>query len=53
VTLTTDADLIRISRSLGSLTGNTAGQDSSWYYLNSGDTITVSSRMISFVPKAR
>ena len=42
-TLTTDADLIRISRSVGSLTGNTAGQDSSYYFLNSGDTITVSS----------
>ena len=43
VTLTTDADLIRISRSYGTLTGNTAGQDGSYYYLNSGDTISVSS----------
>jgi len=42
-TLTTDADLIRISRSVGNLTGNTAGQDGSYYFLNSGDTITVSS----------
>lgn len=43
VTLTTDADLIRISRSYGTLMGNTAGQDGSYYYLNSGDTISVSS----------
>ena len=48
VTLTTDADLMRISRSVGSLTGNTAGQDSSYYYLNSGDTISVASSANSF-----
>ena len=38
VTLTTDADLIRISRSVGSLTGNSAGADGEYYYLHSGDT---------------
>jgi len=43
VTLTTDADLIRIRRSVGALTGNTAGQNGTYYFLNSGDTITVSS----------
>ena len=41
VTLTTDADLIRVSRSYGVLTGNTAGQDESYYYLNSGDTVSI------------
>ena len=43
VTLTTDADLIRISRSVGSLTGNSAGSDGEYYYLRSGDTISVTS----------
>ncbi len=42
VTLSTDADLIRISTASGTITGNTAGKDSSYYYLKSGDTITVS-----------
>jgi len=42
VTLTTDADLIRISKSAGNVTGHTAGEDGSYYYLHSGDTITVS-----------
>lgn len=42
VTLTTDADLIRISKSAGTVTGHTAGEDGSYYYLHSGDTITVS-----------
>lgn len=48
VTLTTDADLMRISRSLGSLTGNSAGSDGSYYYLNSGDSISVASSSNSF-----
>ncbi len=48
VTLTTDADLMRISKSVGSLTGNTAGSDSSYYYLNSGDTVSISSSANSF-----
>ena len=43
VTLTTDADLIRISRSVGNLTGNSAGSDGEYYYLRSGDTISVTS----------
>ena len=48
VTLTTDADLMRVSKSVGSLTGNTAGSDGSYYYLNSGDTVSVSSTASSF-----
>ena len=48
VKLTTDADLMRISKSAGSLTGNTAGSDGSYYYLNSGDTVSVSSSANSF-----
>ena len=52
VTLTTDADLIRISKSYGTVTGNTYGSDSSYYYLNSGDTITISSSASSFSFKA-
>ena len=43
VTVTTDADLIRIPKSVGSLTGNSAGSDSSYYYAKSGDTIKVTS----------
>ena len=49
VTLTTDADLMRVSKSVGSLMGNTAGSDSSHYYLNSGDTVLVSSSANSFI----
>ena len=48
VTLTTDADLIRISRSVGSLTGNSAGSDGEYYYLRSGDTISVTSTQNTF-----
>ena len=48
VTLTTDADLMRVSKSIGNLTGNTAGSDGSYYYLNSGDTVSVSSSANSF-----
>ena len=43
VTITTDADLMRISKSSGSVTGHTAGEDGSYYYATSGNTITVSS----------
>lgn len=43
VTLTTDADLIRIPRSVGTLTGNSGGSDGSYYYIKSGDTIRVTS----------
>jgi len=43
VTLTTDADLMRISKSSGSVTGHTAGEDGSYYYATSGNTITVTS----------
>lgn len=48
VTLTTDADLIRISRSVGGLTGNSAGADGEYYYLHSGDTISVTSTQSTF-----
>lgn len=42
-TLTTDADLIRIPLSVGPLTGNSGGKDSNYYYIKSGDTISVTS----------
>lgn len=48
VTLTTDADLIRIPKSVGTLTGNSAGTDSNYYYLRSGDTIQVTSSLNRF-----
>ncbi len=48
VTLTTDADLIRISRSVGNLTGNSAGSDGEYYYLHSGDTISITSTQSTF-----
>lgn len=48
VTLTTDADLIRIPRSVGTLTGNSGGSDSSYYYVKSGDTIRVTSSSSRF-----
>ena len=43
VTVTTDADLIRIPKSVGTLTGNSGGSDSSYYFAKSGDTISVTS----------
>ena len=43
VKLTTDADRIRIRRSAGTVTGHTGGEDGNYYYLHSGDTISVSS----------
>ena len=52
VTLTTDADLIRISKSYGTVAGHTYGEDSSYYYLNSGDTITITSSASAFSFKA-
>ena len=52
VKLTTDADLIRISKSYGTVTGHTYGEDGSYYYLNSGDTITITSTASSFSFKA-
>ncbi len=48
VTLTTDADLIRISRSVGRLTGNSSGSDGEYYYLRSGDTISITSTQSTF-----
>ena len=48
VTLTTDADLIRIPKEVGTLTGNTGGSDSSYYYAKSGDTIRVTSSQSRF-----
>lgn len=52
VTLTTDADLIRISKSYGTVTGHTYGEGGSYYYLNSGDTITIASNATAFSFKA-
>lgn len=48
VTLKTDADLIRIPKSVGTLTGNTGGSDSTYYYLKSGDTISITSSKSKF-----
>ena len=48
VKLTTDADLIRIPKSVGTLTGNSGGSDSSYYYVKSGDTIQVTSSKNKF-----
>lgn len=48
VTLTTDADLIRIPKSVGTLTGNSGGSDGSYYYIKSGDTIQVTSSSSRF-----
>lgn len=48
VTLITDADLIRIPKSVGTLTGNSGGSDSSYYYARSGDTIQVTSAKNKF-----
>ena len=43
VTVTTDADLIRIPKSVGTLTGNTGGTVGNYYLAKSGDTISVTS----------
>ena len=48
VTVSTDADLIRIPKSVGTLTGNSGGSDSSYYYAKSGDTISVTSTARKF-----
>ena len=48
VKVTTDADLIRIPKSVGTLTGNSGGSDSSYYYAASGDTIKVTSTQSRF-----
>ena len=46
--LTTDADLMRIKKSAGTVKGNTAGSDDTYYYLNSGDTISITSKKVPF-----
>ncbi len=48
VTLSTDADLIRIPKSAYTLTGNSGGSDSSYYYIKSGDTIKIASSESQF-----
>jgi hypothetical protein len=48
VKLTTDADLIRIPKSAGSISGNSGGSDSRYYYVKSGDTIRVTSEKSQF-----
>lgn len=47
-TYTTDADFMRISKNVGTLTGHTGGEDESYYYLNSGDTVTLCSTSNAF-----
>lgn len=47
-TYTTGADFMRISKNVGMLTGHTGGEDDLYYYLNSGDTVTVYSSSNSF-----
>lgn len=49
VTLKTDADLIRIPRSVGTLTGNSGSSDSNYYYAKSGDTISITSAQNTFI----
>lgn len=48
VKLTTDADLIRIPKSAGTITGNSGGADNSYYYVKSGDTIKITSSQSKF-----
>lgn len=48
VKLSTDADYIRIAKGSYTITGNGAGDDSSYYYLNSGDTIQITSSVNGF-----
>ena len=48
VTLTTDADLIRIPRSAGTISGNSGGYNDSYYYVKSGDTIRITSSVSEF-----
>ena len=48
ITLTTDADLMRIRKTAGGLTGNTAGADDTYYYLNSGDMVQITSSSNGF-----
>ena len=48
VTLTTDADRIRIPNTVGLVTGNSGGSDVSYYYARSGDTIQITSSQSSF-----
>lgn len=48
VTLSTDADLIRVPKGSYTITGNGGGSDSSYYYLNSGDTIQITSSTNGF-----
>ena len=48
VTLTTDADLIRIPRSTGTISGNSGGYNDSYYYVKSGDTIRITSSVSEF-----
>lgn len=48
MTLTTDADLIRIPKSAGTVGGNSGGSDADYYYARSGDTVTVQSSQSRF-----
>lgn len=46
--LITDADLMRIRKSAGTVKGHSGGSDDTYYYLNSGDTISITSKKLPF-----
>ena len=46
--LLTDADLIRIPKSVGTISGHTGGADSQYYYAKSGDSIQIISSQSEF-----
>ncbi len=48
MTLSTDADLIRIPKTVGTVTGNTGGENATYYYAQSGDIIQVTSSSSTF-----
>ncbi len=47
-TLYTSADQMRISKSVGTVTGNSGGDDWEYYYLYSGDTVSITSSRSKF-----
>ena len=51
-TFTTDADRIRIEKKYGTMTGNSGGSDDTYYYLLSGDKISITSTTANATIKA-
>ncbi len=51
-TFTTDADRIRIEKKYGTMTGNSGGSDDTYYYLLSGDKISITSTIANATIKA-